>query len=99
MARQLDPIAPGEILLEEFMEPLGVSQNKLSRDIDIPVSRVSEIVHGKRTITADTALRFAAYFGTSAEMWMTLQAEYDLRRARAMSGVAIEKVVRPIEAA
>lgn len=99
MAKQLDPIAPGEILLEEFMKPLGISQNKLSRDIDIPVSRVSEIVHGKRTITADTALRLAAFFGTSAEMWMTLQAEFDLRRARAANGDAIEKVVRPMKVA
>ncbi len=94
MARKLDPVSPGEILLEEFLDPLGVSQKKLSRDIDIPVSRVSEIVHGKRAITADTALRFAAYFKTSAEMWMALQAEYDLRRARAADGGRIEAVVR-----
>ena len=78
-----DPIPPGEILLEEFMKPLGISRNRLSRDLDIPVSRVSEIVRGGRTITADTALRLGSYFGTSAEMWMNLQSGYDLRVARA----------------
>ncbi len=79
---RLEPIPPGEILIEEFMKPLGVSQNRLARDIDIPVSRVSDIVHGMRGITADTALRLGEYFGTSAEMWMRLQADYDLRVAR-----------------
>ncbi len=98
-AKNLSPIPPGEILLEEFMTPMGVSQNKLSRDIDIPVSRISEIVHGKRSITADTALRLAAFFGTSAEMWLNLQTDFDLRRARAADGARIEAVVRPVEAA
>lgn len=79
----LDPIPPGEILLEEFLKPLGVSRNRLARDLDIPVSRVSEIVRGARSISADTALRLGAYFGTSAEMWMNLQSDYDLRLARA----------------
>jgi len=78
----LDPIAPGEILLEEFLKPLGVSQSRLSRDIDIPASRVSEIVNGGRAITADTALRLGEYLGTSAEMWLNLQSSYDLRVAR-----------------
>ncbi len=99
MAKKLHPIAPGEILLEEFLSPFGVSQNKLARDTGIPVSRVSEIVHGRRAITADTALRLAAYFSTSAEMWMTLQAEYDLRRARAAHGQEIVKAIRPVKAA
>jgi len=102
MARQpgkLDPIAPGEILLEEFMKPLGVSRNALSRDLDIPVSRVSEIVRGARSITADTALRLAAYFGTSAEMWMNLQSAYDLRLARQMSWHKTKERVRPRRAA
>ena len=83
MPRKLAPIAPGEILLEEFMKPLGVSQNRLSRDLDIPVSRVSDVVRGERAITADTALRLAEYFGTSPEMWLNLQIDYDLRRFRA----------------
>src|SRR5215207_3861025 len=78
-ASALDPIPPGDILLEEFMKPLGISRNQLSRDLDIPVSRVSEIVRGGRAISADTALRLGAYFGTSAELWMNLQSDYDLR--------------------
>lgn len=72
MAQMLDPIAPGEILLEEFLKPLGVSQNKLARDIDVPVVRTNDIVHGRRSITADTALRLGKYFGTSPELWLGL---------------------------
>ena len=82
MPRMLEPIPPGEILLAEFMEPLGVSQNRLARDIDVPVSRIAGIVRGTRSITADTALRLAAYFGTSPEMWLSLQSDYDLRQVR-----------------
>jgi addiction module HigA family antidote len=94
----LEPIPPGEILLEEFMKPLGVSQNRLARDIDAPVSRISGIVKGERAITADTALRLARFFGTSAEMWLGLQADYDLRVARRASGDNIDKRVRPLAA-
>jgi addiction module HigA family antidote len=72
MARKLDPIPPGEILLEEFMKPLGVSQNKLARDIDVPPARVNDIVHGRRAITADSALRLGKYFGVSPELWLGL---------------------------
>jgi addiction module HigA family antidote len=82
MSELLDPVTPGEILLEEFLLPMAVSQNRLARDIDIPVSRVSDIVRGKRAISADTALRLGEYFGTSAEMWMNLQSDHDLRVAR-----------------
>jgi addiction module HigA family antidote len=96
---QLDPIPPGEILAEEFMKPLGVSQNRLSRDIDIPVSRVSDIVRGERAITADTALRLAEYFGTSAEMWLRLQADYDLRVARATKWPDIRSRIRALKPA
>jgi len=78
----LEPIPPGEILEEEFMRPLGVSANALARRIDVPVTRISEIVRGKRGITADTALRLARLFGTSSDFWLGLQAEYDLRVAR-----------------
>lgn len=99
MPKLLDPIPPGEILLEEFMKPLSVSQNRLARDIDVPVGRISDIVRGKRGITADTALRLAKYFGTSAELWLGLQAEYDLRRARRKTWPAIEKRIRPLRAA
>ena len=75
----LDPITPGEILREDFMEPLGISINKLSRDLAVPPNRISEIVNGKRAITADTALRLQRYFGVEAQFWLNLQSEYDLR--------------------
>lgn len=79
--KKLDPIPPGEILLEEFLVPMGVSQTRLATDIDVPVSRIAEIVNGRRAITADTALRLGAYFGTSPEMWLNLQTKYDLKLA------------------
>jgi addiction module HigA family antidote len=82
MAKKLAPIPPGEVLFEEFMKPLGMSRNRLARDIDIPVSRVSDIVRGKRSITADSALRLADYFGTSPELWLNLQADFDRRAVR-----------------
>lgn len=82
VAKLLDPIPPGEILYEEFMKPLGVSINALAREVAVPPNRISEIVSGKRAITADTALRLGKYFGVSPEIWMGLQAEYDLRVAK-----------------
>lgn len=99
MTKTLAPIPPGEILLEEYLRPLGISQNRLSRDIDIPVSRVSEIVHGARTITADTALRLAEYLGTSPELWLNLQADYDLRRVRATTWPETKRRIRSRQAA
>ena len=78
---KLDPIPPGEILLEEFLSPMGISQTRLASDIDVPVSRIAEIVNGRRAITADTALRLGAYFGTEPQMWLNLQTGYDLRVA------------------
>jgi len=78
----LEPIHPGEILLEEFMKPMGISINRLARDLAVPPNRVSGIVNGVRAITADTALRLGKYFGVSPEMWLGLQAEYELRVAR-----------------
>ena len=86
MVKKLDLIWPSEILLEEFMKPLGISQNRLARDIDVPPARINDIVHGRRAITADTALRLGKYFGTSAELWMGLQMDYDLRRASVTCG-------------
>jgi addiction module HigA family antidote len=80
--KPLEPIHPGEILEEEFMLPLRLSANALARRIDVPVTRISEIVRGKRGITADTALRLARLFGTTSDLWLGLQAEYDLRLAR-----------------
>lgn len=94
----LAAVPPGEILLEEFMKPLGVSQNRLACDIDAPVSRIAGIVKGERAITADTALRLTRFFGTSAEMWLSLQADYDLRVARRAKGGEIEKRVRQLAA-
>jgi addiction module antidote protein, HigA family len=82
MKEYLDPIHPGEILLEDFLKPMGISINKLAREIDVPPGRISTIVNGKRSITADTALRLGAYFGVSPELWLNLQADYDLRVAR-----------------
>lgn len=82
MSDKLPPIHPGEVLLEDFLLPLGVSQYRLAKDIAVPPRRVNEIVHGIRGISADTALRLARYFGTSAELWMNLQSRYDLERQR-----------------
>ena len=80
--KTLEPIHPGEILLEEFMKPMGISINRLAREIAVPPNRVSGIVNGHRAITADTALRLGKYFGVSPEMWMGLQGTYDLRVVR-----------------
>ena len=94
VAKKLDPIAPGEILIEEFMKPHGLSQNRLARDIDVNPARINDIVHGRSSITASVALRLAKYFGTTPELWMNLQADYDLRRARAGDWPKIERRVR-----
>jgi addiction module HigA family antidote len=95
----LDPIKPGEILLEEFMKPFNLSINELARKIDVPAGRISEIVNGKRAISADTALRLGRFFGVSPEIWTGLQADYDLRMARRRVGLEIESKIRPLEAA
>ncbi len=76
--RKLPPIHPGEILLEEFLEPMGISQYRLAKDISVPPRRINEIVQGKRTITPDTALRLSRYFGLSERFWLNLQTRYDL---------------------
>ena len=78
----IEPIHPGEILMEDFIEGFGITQNKLAVSIGVPPRRINEIVHGKRGITADTAIRLARYFGTSEELWMNLQSNYVLRLAR-----------------
>lgn len=91
--KRLEPIHPGEILLEDFMKPKGISINRLARDIVVPPGRISAIVNGKRAITADTALRLGKYFGVSPQIWMGLQAEYDLRVAQRMIGDEVEKRV------
>lgn len=86
---------PGEILQTEFLEPMAVTQYRLAMDLKIPHSRVTAIIRGRRAITPDTALRFSRYFGTSAEFWIGLQKEHDLRKARADSGAEIELQVVP----
>lgn len=93
--RLLPPIHPGEILRAEFMEPLHLSMNRLALDLRVPVTRVAEIVHERRGITADTALRLARYFNTSAGFWLNLQSAYDLEVAQDKLSRAIEREVRP----
>jgi addiction module HigA family antidote len=92
--KMLPPIPPGEILLEEFMKPNRISQNRLARDIDINPARVNDIVHGRSAITAPVALRLAKYFSTTPELWMNLQAGFELRKARADEWPKIERRVR-----
>ena len=91
---KLKPVHPGEILLEEFLKPMGLSQNRLALDIGVHARRINEIVLRKRSITADTALRLARYFGTSAQFWMGLQADYDLDLAADTLGGRLEREVR-----
>jgi len=90
-----DPITPGEILREDFMGPMNISINKLSRDLVVPPNRISEIVNGKRGITADTALRLERYFGVEAQFWLSLQSEYDLRMIKRKIGNDIEQRIIP----
>ena len=89
---RIAPIHPGEILLEEFLEPMGVTQHRLAVSIGVPPRRINEIVHGKRGITADTALRLAQYFGTSAAFWINLQSHYELDRAEDIAGDEISSI-------
>ena len=97
-SKSLKPIHPGEILLEEFMKPMGVSINQLARDIVVPPGRISAIVNGKRAITADTALRLGKYFRVSPEIWTGLQADYDLRVAKRTTWPEVEKRIHPFAA-
>ena len=93
--RKLPPIHPGEILLEEFLEPMGISQYRLAKDIRVPARRINEIVKGKRTISPDTALRLSRYFGLSERFWLNLQARYDLEveKDKLADGLEIEMPV------
>lgn len=93
----LDPITPGEILRDDFMEPMGISMNQISRDIAVPPNRISEIINGKRGITADTALRLERYFGIEAQFWLNLQSEYDLRIIKRKIGADIEQRILPVK--
>ncbi|MDO8434122.1 MAG: HigA family addiction module antitoxin [Candidatus Binatus sp.] len=96
--KKLSPIFPGEILLEDYLRPAGITVNRMAMDIRVPVSRVYEIVNGRRTITADTALRLARYLGTTPEFWMNLQAKYELRKIMAERADSIAAEVRPLAA-
>lgn len=92
--RLLQPIHPGEILLEEFMKPMGISINRLARDIRVSPGRISAIVNGKRAVTADTALRLSKYLKTSSDLWMGLQGEFDLRMAKRTIGPEIDRCIQ-----
>jgi antitoxin HigA-1 len=94
----MPPVHPGEILLTEFLEPLGVTQYQLAKAVDVPARRINEIVHGQRRISADTALRLARYFGTSERFWMNLQARYDLEIEKDRLGSALAEI-QPLGAA
>jgi addiction module HigA family antidote len=97
--KKMTPTHPGEILLEEFLGPMGVSQYRLARDIGVPPRRINEIVHGDRAVTANTALRLGRYFGTSAQFWLNLQAHYDLEAELDKIGHKLEKEVRVLASA
>lgn len=99
MIRKLRPVHPGEILAEEFIAPLGITQYRVAKDIKVPQRRVNEIVHGRRSITADTALRLARYFGTSPQFWLNLQGRYDLEAQGENLKKKIEKEIRPLATA
>jgi len=99
MTMLLDEIHPGEILLEDFLKPMGITARQLSSDIDVPPSRVSEIVHGKRSITAETALRLGLFFKMEPRFWLNLQAEYDMRMAQKAFQLDLAERIRVFKAA
>ena len=97
MAKKLEEIHPGEILIEEFLKPMGITNARLADDIDVPTSRISEIVNKHRPITVDTAMRLGVYFNMEARFWVNLQAEYDVRMAEANLLPEIKGRIRPLE--
>jgi len=94
MAKKLAPIHPGEVLMADFLEPLGLTQYRLAHSLSVPPRRINEIVHGKRAISADTALRLARFFGTSEQFWLNLQARHDLEIERDRLGTRLKSEVR-----
>jgi addiction module HigA family antidote len=96
MVTRIEPIHPGEVLLEEFLLPMQISQYRLAKDISVPPRRINEIVHGKRAITADTALRLARYFGTSERFWLNLQVRYDLEVEKDRLGSRLDREIRAL---
>jgi len=97
--KTLAPIHPGKILLEEFLEPMGISQYRLSKEISVPPRRINEIVHGKRAVSANTALRLAKFFGTTPQFWLNLQSHYDLEVEKDKIGNKLDSEVRALSAA
>ena len=97
--KMMEPIHPGEILMEEFLEPLGISQYRLAKDISVPPHRINEIVHGERSITADTALRLARFFATTERFWLNLQVRYDLEVEKDRLSGVLERDVQVFEPA
>jgi addiction module HigA family antidote len=95
--KRMAPIHPGEILLKEFLEPMGISQYRLAKDISVPPRRINEIVHGKRSISADTGLRLSCYFGTSDRFWLNLQTRYDLEIERDRLGGRLAREVTVLQ--
>lgn len=98
MPKKLETIHPGEILLEEFLRPMGISQYRLAKDINVSARRINEIVHGNRSITADTALRLSRYFDMTEQFWMNLQARYDLEVEKDRLGSRLDDEVQPARA-
>lgn len=96
MTKTLPPVHPGEVLAEDFMKPLGLTQYRVAKDIGVAALRISQIVRGQRSVTADTALRLARYFGTSPDVWLRLQAAYDLEVAQRQIGKRIEREVKAL---
>ena len=95
MSNKLSPVHPGEVLLEEFIKPMNLSQNRLAIDIGVDARRINEIVLGKRSVTADTALRLARFFGNSPQFWLGLQTQYDLDSTEDQIGKRLDREVRP----
>ena len=96
---KMKPIHPGEVLLEEFLEPMGISQYRLAKDTSVPARRINEIVHGARAVTADTALRLGRYFGTSAQFWLNLQTHFDLEVQEDKIGHRLDQEVHALAVA
>ena len=97
--KTMPPVHPGEVLREDFLLPLGMSVNRMSMDLHVPVTRMNDIVRGRRSVTADTALRLGRYFSTGAQFWLNLQSHYDLELASDRLGIVIESQVKPLKAA
>ena len=94
LLRKMKPIHPGEVLFEDFLKPMGISQYRLAKNTSVPARRINEVVHGTRSVTADTALRLARFFGTSAQFWMNLQTHFDLEMQADVIGVRLDKEVQ-----